>query len=246
VPRCLTDPHRFCEMMSARFVLCKNAPDTANCLRYAVPMKTKLFLRGFTPLQHTSTKPALSRSAYVRRRPSSVTGFTLIELLVVIAIIGVLASVVLASLNSARENARNAATLASMKEMEKALELYFLANGEYPEDDNANDSLPDWICFGQDTNNDGGCWDGTTAFSFAGRSTRFTTDFAQYINHDQITNPTDGLFSGGPSGFIYRAEADNIGYFIQYILEGINQDCGPGTVGAATVGGNRTRCELRN
>lgn len=59
-------------------------------------------------------------------------GFTLIELLVVIAIIGVLASVVLASLNSARAKARDANRASQIREIQKALELYYADNGAYP------------------------------------------------------------------------------------------------------------------
>ncbi len=61
------------------------------------------------------------------------SGFTLIELLVVIAIIGVLASVVLASLNTARRKSRDARRIADIKQIQLALELYFDANGEYPD-----------------------------------------------------------------------------------------------------------------
>ena len=60
-------------------------------------------------------------------------GFTLIELLVVIAIIGILSSVVLASLNSARRKSRDARRVADIKQIQLALELYFDANGEYPD-----------------------------------------------------------------------------------------------------------------
>lgn len=59
-------------------------------------------------------------------------GFTLIELLVVIAIIGLLSSVVFASLNSARGKARDAKRLADIREIEKALELYYNDVGSYP------------------------------------------------------------------------------------------------------------------
>ena len=60
------------------------------------------------------------------------SAFTLIELLVVIAIIGVLASVVLASLNTAREKGRDAARISQLKEIEKALNMYYADNGHYP------------------------------------------------------------------------------------------------------------------
>ena len=59
-------------------------------------------------------------------------GFTLIELLVVIAIIGILASVVLASLNSAREKSRDALRLSQVKEIQKALQVYYSEYGVYP------------------------------------------------------------------------------------------------------------------
>ncbi|MDP2593520.1 MAG: type II secretion system protein [bacterium] len=59
-------------------------------------------------------------------------GFTLIELLVVISIIGLLSSVVLASLNSAREKARDAKRISEIREIQKALELYYDDRGYYP------------------------------------------------------------------------------------------------------------------
>jgi len=59
-------------------------------------------------------------------------GFTLIELLVVISIIGLLSSVVLASLNSARGRSRDTARMRGMREIQNALNLYYLDNGSYP------------------------------------------------------------------------------------------------------------------
>lgn len=60
-------------------------------------------------------------------------GFTLIELLVVIAIIGILATIVLASLNSARMRARDIARIGQLAQIRTALELYYDANGYYPQ-----------------------------------------------------------------------------------------------------------------
>jgi len=62
-----------------------------------------------------------------------VSGFTLIELLVVISIIGMLSSVVLASLNSARAKARDASRIATLKQIQVAIEVYAQDHdGKYP------------------------------------------------------------------------------------------------------------------
>lgn len=59
-------------------------------------------------------------------------GFTLIELLVVISIISLLSSVVLASLNSARSKAQDARRKSDIVQIQRALELYYDQNGQYP------------------------------------------------------------------------------------------------------------------
>ena len=64
---------------------------------------------------------------------SKKAGFTLIELLVVIAIIGILSSVVLASLNTARAKSRDARRIADLSQIQKALELFYDANRQYPQ-----------------------------------------------------------------------------------------------------------------
>ena len=60
------------------------------------------------------------------------SGFTLIELLVVIAIIGVLAAIVLVSINNARTKAKDVRRKADISQIQKALELYYDDNRQYP------------------------------------------------------------------------------------------------------------------
>ena len=59
-------------------------------------------------------------------------GFTLVELLVVIAIIGLLSTLSIVALNSARTKARDGARIASVKQWQTALELYYSDNNGYP------------------------------------------------------------------------------------------------------------------
>ena len=59
-------------------------------------------------------------------------GFTLIELMVVISIIGIMSSVILSALNDARAKARDAQRIQALKEIQKALTLYYDDNGNYP------------------------------------------------------------------------------------------------------------------
>ena len=60
------------------------------------------------------------------------SGFTLIELLVVIAIIGILSTVVISSLNSTRGRGKDTNRLSDVKQIEKALDLYYMDYGYYP------------------------------------------------------------------------------------------------------------------
>lgn len=60
-------------------------------------------------------------------------GFTLIELLIVIVIIGILAVIVVGLVaTNARNRANDAAAKAEMREVQTALEQYFIDNEEYP------------------------------------------------------------------------------------------------------------------
>jgi prepilin-type N-terminal cleavage/methylation domain-containing protein len=59
-------------------------------------------------------------------------GFTLMELLVVVSIIGMLATIVLSSLSTARSRSRDAVRLSDVKQIQNALEMYYLDKGHYP------------------------------------------------------------------------------------------------------------------
>jgi len=60
--------------------------------------------------------------------------FTLIELLVVVAIMGLLAALAVIALNTARARARDARRVSDIKQIQTALELYYMDNYKYPPD----------------------------------------------------------------------------------------------------------------
>jgi type II secretion system protein G len=69
----------------------------------------------------------------VKQQLNTNKGFTLIELLVVISIIGLLASIVLASLLEAKLKAENTKYKSSIKEVQKALALYYSEKNIFPD-----------------------------------------------------------------------------------------------------------------
>jgi prepilin-type N-terminal cleavage/methylation domain-containing protein len=76
----------------------------------------------------------ITRSAQTpcRAMPIGRKAFTLIELLVVIAIIGLLSTIAVVSLSNARVKARDTKRLADISQLQKALELYYNVNNQYP------------------------------------------------------------------------------------------------------------------
>ncbi len=59
-------------------------------------------------------------------------GFTVIELMVVIAIIAMLMAGILVALSSAREKSRDGARMATLNQIQKALDLYYANNNGFP------------------------------------------------------------------------------------------------------------------
>lgn len=69
-------------------------------------------------------------------------GFTIIELLIVVAIIGLMSSLGLAALTDARLDARDKRRIADLRQIHKALELYFVDNHTFPlESEGANGNI---------------------------------------------------------------------------------------------------------
>ena len=81
-------------------------------------------------------------------------GFTLIELLVVIAIISLLATLAVTSLSNTRIKARDTSRVVDIKEIVKALELYYSDNNSYPSSlagDGSWDGI--YTCWGDSSTN---------------------------------------------------------------------------------------------
>lgn len=174
-------------------------------------------------------------------------GFALIELLVVISIIGILSSVVLASLRQSRARSRDAARIASIKQLQNALEIYFLDNKRYPISTGCGAIVPgpNWC---------------NSAQTFSGqrwiRDNGVDAPLAPYISSEsrdpiQLASPNWTPLNGGT---YYYYSPDGRFYFLVYGLEmyphaientdGV-RDCsgttyhyGSGSNGVVTVGGS--------
>lgn len=118
-------------------------------------------------------------------------GFTLIELLIVIVIIGILAVIVVGLVaTNARNRANDAAAKADMREIQTALESYFVDTEAYPADITAAETALEDPTAGYMSDKD---WaDYTYALDAAGC---YTLSYTLANANDQGPNVTAGVYS---------------------------------------------------
>jgi general secretion pathway protein G len=68
----------------------------------------------------------------MKPRRLSKKGFTIVELLVVIVVIAILAAITVVAYNGIQVKARDSQRKQDVKTIAKALELYYIDNGQYP------------------------------------------------------------------------------------------------------------------
>lgn len=109
------------------------------------------------------------------------SAFTLVELLVVIAIIGILSTLAVVALQSSRADSRDAKRLADVRQMQKALEMYFLENGTYPSDISSGIASGSAVYMAQvpvaPTPADGSCTSEYNSYIYSSTGSSYTLDF---------------------------------------------------------------------
>jgi len=70
-------------------------------------------------------------------------GFTLIELMVVVVILGILAGLIIPKIMGRPEEAKRLKARMQIEQLEQALKLYYLDNGEYPTTEQGLNALVD-------------------------------------------------------------------------------------------------------
>lgn len=105
-------------------------------------------------------------------------GFTLIELLIVIVIVGILGTIGVGTYGTFVASANNAKTIASTAEYSRAMERYYILNGEYP-----NPGDIEFYCMGEDPS----CGVAALAFSPLNNIEFISTANAQH-SRQQVAN----------------------------------------------------------
>ncbi|MEI8339184.1 MAG: prepilin-type N-terminal cleavage/methylation domain-containing protein [bacterium] len=102
----------------------------------AVTFVFNYIVRGLDMLKETilslKTKMISQLSFKTEQRQKSTAGFTLVEMVVVIAIIGIMTTIVVSSISGNKSRARDDKRVGDIKNMQLALEFFYLKNKTYP------------------------------------------------------------------------------------------------------------------
>lgn len=163
-------------------------------------------------------------------------GFTIIELLVVIVVIAILAATSYVVYSGVQKRAYNVQTLSTVKAYITGLNIYLIEKDTYP-------PVPGSVCLGAgyaDVNGDG---IGDCGDIGSGEMVRENAAFNQQLLSVMSSLPsavnkrTKATFSGNPwvgatltRWDDFMVDGKRSPYFIKYILEGSNENCGLGAV----------------
>ncbi|MFA5050718.1 MAG: prepilin-type N-terminal cleavage/methylation domain-containing protein [Patescibacteria group bacterium] len=145
-------------------------------------------------------------------------GFTLIELLVVVAIMGLMAALAIISLNQARAKARDARRIADIKQIQTALELYYMDKDAYPAAPPTDNLLDGRKCLGN-----GG---------FAAQGSCTAPIYMGLVP----TNPAPSTDGDCVSNYTYAVGTDNTTYQIRWCLGAKTGELGAGYHQATPAG----------
>lgn len=129
-------------------------------------------------------------------------GFTLIELLVVVAIMGLLATLAVTALNTARAKARDARRVSDIKQVQTALELYYMDQNGYPDTPASIDVF------------EGYCLD-SSGFE---ENCSGTVYMGQVPSNPEPRNDGSGASQCSDVGYSYVQDESGMSYHIDYCL----------------------------
>ena len=142
-------------------------------------------------------------------------GFTLIEVLIVVSIIGLLASVVLIGLGGFRARGRDARRIADLREVQNALELYYVKYNSYPEI-TGGDS---WASLRSSLVEAG---IGVTTISndplYPDYSYEYgvSADKQNYVLRATLEDPNNPALADDTDGTVYNVDCDDPNYCVQF------------------------------
>lgn len=145
-------------------------------------------------------------------------GFTIVELLIVIVVIGILAAIVIVAYQGVQTRARNVQMISAARGYVDALTRYGIATGTYPRSETGMDA---GVCLGA-TYPSNHCWIGPNGDYYT--NPVFDTLLTGYAPSSKPTVSAkyyDITATDQRAGIVYL----RAGGFINYFLEGNNQNC---------------------